>query len=189
MFINIVGGLLTALLAGGGFATTELDVAIPETGFAGTISTLDVTGFLDADIAHPAYIQIDDEIFYYTDDPDPVLNHLTSVTRAQADPQTTLQTIAAAHAIGSHVVSQDIAFIDGFIGYDITSSGATFGAFDSMKLIWKFFTLIPGLIIWDYPWFTGQAALFRYVLLAFSAGFVLSFAMTVVSLASSIFKP
>ena len=188
-FVSITGFILTAFLAGGGFAATDLNVLIPEAGFTGTISVLDVTGFLDADIAHPAYIQVDDEVFYYTDDPDPILNRFTSVVRAQADPQTTVQTIAAAHPVGSRVATLDVKAMDSFIGYNISSTGATFGAFDALNLVGRFFVNIPRYIMWDYPWFEGMGQLIRFCLFAFSMGFVLSFAMAMVTTAMSIFKP
>ena len=49
-FINVIGLILTALLAGGGFAATLTTAVIPSTGFTGIITVTDVTGFLDADI-------------------------------------------------------------------------------------------------------------------------------------------
>ena len=176
-------------MAGGGFAASDLDVAIPSTGFAGTISMLDVTGFLTADIAHPAYIQIEDEVFYYTDPPNTALNHLTSVTRAATDPQTLQQSIAASHAIGARVCTLDVKAIDSFIGYNISSTGATFGAFEAVTLVGKFFINMPKYIMWDYPWFSGMGQLVRFMLFAFSSGFVLSFAIAMIVTAMSIFKP
>ena len=188
-FVNVIGFLLTALLAGGGFASTLTTAVIPSTGFTGIISVADVTRFLDADVAHPAFIQVDDEIFYYTDDPDPVLNRFTSVVRAQTDPQTGQASVAAAHAAGSRLVTLDIKALDSFIGYNITSTGAVFGSLDALVLVGKFFTNIPRYILWDYPWFSGMGSLVRFALFAFSAGFVLSFAIALVSLGMSIFRP
>lgn len=188
-FVNIICFILAALLAGGGFAATDLTAQIPATGFTGTITVVDVTGFLNADMAHPAYIQVEDEVFYYTDNPDTVLNRFTSVVRAQADPQTLQATLAAAHASGSRLATLDIKAMDSFIGYNITSTGATFGSLDALILVGKFFTNIPKYIMWDYPWFSGMGQLIRFILFAFSMGFVLSFAIALVNLGMSIFRP
>ena len=184
-----MGFILTAFLAGGGFASTDLTVLIPSTGFTGIVTVTDVNGFLDADVLHPAYVQVDDEVFYYTDDPDTVLNRFTSVTRAATDPQTLVATVAAAHAVGSTVATLDVKSMDSFIGYNISSTGATFGTFDALNLVWSFFRNIPKYIMFDYPWFTGMGTLIRFALFAFSMGFVLSFAIAVVSTVMSIFRP
>ena len=188
-FVAIIGFILTALLAGGGFAATQLTLAIPASGAVTTIHVSDVTGFLDADALHPAYVQIDDEVFYYTNDPDPLLEELTGVVRAQADPQTTVQSSTQAHVLGSEVATLDVKGIDSFMGYNITSAGATFGAFSAMTLLGKFFTNIPKYIEFDYPWFVGMGQLVRYCLFAFSMGFILSFALAVISTVFGIFSP
>ena len=188
-FVTIIGFILTALLAGGGFAATQLTLAIPASGAVTTIHVSDVTGFLDADVLHPAYVQIDDEVFYYTNDPDPILEELTGCVRAQADPQTTVQSSTQAHVLGSEVATLDVKGIDSFMGYNITSAGATFGAFSAMTLLGKFFTNIPKYIEFDYPWFVGMGQLVRYCLFAFSMGFILSFALAVISTVFGIFSP
>ena len=188
-FISITGFLLTALLAGGGFAATYITQAIPATGFSGTIYVSDVTGFLNASPTYPAYIQVDDEIFYYTANPDPNTESLTSVTRAVTDPQTGTTSTAAAHAIGAELASTEIKAMDSFMGYNISSAGATFGTFSAVTLVGKFFTNIPRYIEWDYPWFQGMGQLIRFALFAFSMGFILSFSIAVISTAFGIFKP
>ena len=188
-FISIVGFILTALLAGGGFASTYITQAIPAVGFTGTIYVEDVTGFLNASVSNPAYIQIDDEIFYYTSNPDPTTESLISVTRAATDPQTGVVTSAANHAIGAELASTEIKAIDSFMGYNISTTGATFGSFSALTLVSRFFTNIPRYIEWDYPWFQGMGQLIRFALFAFSMGFVLSFAIAVIATAFGIFKP
>ena len=181
---------MTAFLAGGGFAGSPLSTGILATGAVNTIFVNDVTGFLGADALHPAYLQIDDEIFVYTANPDTVLNKFTSVVRAQTDPQTLQPSVPAAHAIGALVATQgNVKAINTLIGYDITSTGATFGIFDAIKLLGAIFTTIPTMLTWDFPWFTGQLALIRYVLMAFSGGFILSFVMGFINTMMSIFKP
>ena len=142
-FISIVGFILTALLAGGGFASTYITQAIPATGFTGTIYVEDVTGFLNASVSNPAYIQIDDEIFYYTSNPDPTTESLISVTRAATDPQTGVTTEPEAHAVGAELASTEIKAMDSFMGYNISTTGATFGSFSALTLVGKFFTNIP----------------------------------------------
>ena len=186
-FVSILGFILTALVAGGGFAVTTLTAAIPATGFAGTIQVTDVTGFLDADIAHPAYIQIDDEVFYYTAR-NTALNRFTGCVRAQTDPQTQQDSIAAVHGAGSKLSTLEIKALDSFIGYNITTTGTTFGSVDAIVLVGKFFINIPRYIMWDYPWFTGMGTLIRFVLFSFSMGFVLSFAIAMISYGMSLFK-
>ena len=181
--------MLTALLAGGGFASTYITQAIPASGFSGTIYVSDVTGFLNASPALPAYIQVDDEIFYYTANPDPNTESLTNVTRAVTDPQTGVATEPAAHAIGAELASTEIKAMDSFMGYNISTTGATFGSFSALTLVGKFFTNIPRYIEWDYPWFQGMGQLVRFALFAFSMGFVLSFAIAVIATAFGIFKP
>jgi len=187
-FVSICGLILTTFLAGGGFAASTTTTVISATVFAGTIQVSDVSGFLDADPLHPSYFQIDEEVFVYTANPNALTNTFTSVVRAQADPQTTIQSIAASHAAGSTVATLDIKAMDSFIGYNISSAGAVFGTFDAITLVGRFFTNIPRYILWDYPFFSGMGNLIRYVLFAFSAGFVLSFAIAIINTAMGIFK-
>jgi hypothetical protein len=184
-FINICGFIMAALLAGGGFAASPVAlVAVSAT--TSTINVADTTGFLDADILHPAYLQVDDETVYYTSRN---ATAFTGVVRGQSDPQTEQESTAAIHPINSLVKTLDVDAISAFMGFNVVQGGATFGTFDALTLVYKFFVNIPKYISWDYPWFTGAGVFMRYVLFAFSCGFVLSFAIALVNLGMSLFRP
>jgi hypothetical protein len=164
-----------------------LTTPLSATGAVTSIQVSSVVGFLSASVPNPAYIQINDEVFAYTS-LDTVNNIFNGVTRAVADPQSGLTTAAAAHVAGSEVGTVAVKSIDVFMGFDITSSGATFGTFTAMTFLGKVFTNIPKYIEWDYPWFSGMAVLVRYVMFALSMGFIVSLAIALVSTVFGIFS-
>jgi hypothetical protein len=185
VFVFLIGSILTLLLEGGGFAATTLTSSVNTSATTWTLASTD--GFLGASVTHPAYAQCGDEIVFYTSLTAP--STISGISRGQSDPQSGVATAAAAHSTGSYVKTLNIAAIDSFIGYNISQSNATFGALDALTFFGRMFTNLPKMLMNDYPWFTGQARLFQYVLLCFTAGFVVSLGLAMLWLGLSIWKP
>lgn len=183
MFIFIISSILTSGLEGGGFAATyitadvdSVDVVIPVTS---------TEGFLGATVAHPAYVQFGNEVFSYTAS---TSVSFTGVVRGQTHPQTSGDTEAEIHLAGTTVKTLNVSAIDKMIGYNVTSAGASFGFIDAVTLGSRMFGSMIGLAMWDYPWLHGSGTIYRYILFAFSWGFILSFGMAMLSLGTSLWR-
>lgn len=183
IFMFVVGQLIALMVEGGGFAVTRLNGAVDSDDV--TVTVDNTNNFLSADIAHPAYIQVGNEIMSYTAK---TATQFTGVTRGAADPQTRRATTAAAHADNAKVMTLNVSAMDSFIGYNITTSGAAFGALDAVKLVGGFFVNLPKMLLWDYPWLTGPWVIARYLLFAFSGGFIFGVAMLMLTLAQAIWR-
>lgn len=176
---------------GGGYAVTYLTADMSSGATSMTVANN--KDFLqNASVARPAYIQVDDEIMYYAAAP-PDSTHINTITRGQADPSYTPSpnTTSTSHKLGTRVRTLDIALIDSFMGTQITTSDAGFGAIDAFVFLGKMFTAVPKLISWNYPVLNqGMAIYFKYfVLYALSAGFVVTLVFGFITLAWGIFKP
>ncbi len=183
MFIFIISSILTAGLEGGGFAATVLTADIDSTDT--TVLVTNTVGFLGASVANPAYAQSGNEVFSYTDKTDTTF---TGVTRGQTHPQTGGDTVAEAHPAGTTVKTLNVTAVDKMIGYNVTSSGASFGFLDALTLGKNMFGSMISVAMWDYPWLQGQGTIFRYILFAFSWGFILSFGMAMLSLGMTVWR-
>jgi hypothetical protein len=191
VFVFTVGTFLCAILDGsGGLAVSKLKVAM-------TAADVDLTvdnaqDFLDASVTFPAYIVVGTEIIKYTGRTITgahVADQLTGLTRGVSDPQTGRVSIAATHAIGVKVVTIEVDALDTFMGYDITSSTATFGAIQAIQFVGNLFKTLPKMIAWDYSFLTGQLIYLKFfILYPLSAGLVISLILALASLAQGIFN-
>ena len=180
----VVGQLIATMIEGGGFAVTRLDGSLPA--LATTIVVDSTSNFLSADAIHPAYIVIgSDEVASYTGI---TSTQFTGVARGVSDPQTGRQVDAIAHADNLRIKTLNIAALDSFMGYNITTSGAEFGTLDAIKFTGRFFLNMPKFLLWDYPWLTGPAIVVRFILFALSGGFIFGVALTMLALAQSIWR-
>jgi len=180
----VTGQLIAVMLEGGGFAVTRLNGALNAE--ATTITVDSTANFLDASVTHPAYVQVGDaEMFSYTD---MTAVQFTGVVRGVADPQTGRSVDATAHANDTMVKTLNVAALDSFMGYNITTSGAAFGTMDAIKFAGRIFVNMPKFLTWDYPWFNGPWVIVRFILFAFSGGFVFGLGLAMLSLAQSLWR-
>ncbi len=183
MFIFIISSILTAGLEGGGFAATRTTSAATATDV--TLQVNSTEGFLAASVSNPAYVQWENEVVSYTDKTD---TSFTGVTRGQINPRIGQTTEAVIHLENTSIKTMDVTAIDKMIGYNVTQAGAAFGFIDALTLGGHMFGSMISLAMWDYPWLQGQATVFRYVLFAFSWGFILSFGLAMLGLGMSLWK-
>lgn len=183
MFIFIISSILTAGLEGGGFAATHLTAAIDDDDVTALVTSTE--GFLGASAEHPAYVQCGNEVFSYIDSDD---TSFTGITRGQTHPRTSQDTEASAHPAGTAVKTLSVTAIDKMIGYNVTAAGASFGFLDALTLGGNMFGSMVSLAMWDYPWLRGQGTVFRYILFAFSWGFIVAFGMAMLSLGMSLWR-
>ena len=181
IFMFITGQLIAVMIEGGGFAVSRLNGPLSATAKVITIDSTE--NFLAADATHPAYIMVGDEIVSYTDK---TSTQFVPCLRGEKDPQTQRATEASAHAHRTKVKTLNVAAMDSFIGYNITTSGAEFGTLDAVKFVGRTFANLPKMLLWDYPWFTGPWVIARFILFAFSGGFVFGLCIAMVTLARGI---
>lgn len=181
IFVFICGQLIAMMIEGGGFALTRLDGELSST--ATTITVDSTANFLSADGSHPAYVMVGDEICSYAGK---ASTQFTGVMRGVADPQTGRQVDAIAHADNAKVKTLNVAAIDSFMGYNITTSGAEFGTLDAVKFVGRTFVNMPKFLLWDYPWFEGPWVLARFLMFFLSGGFVFGIAFAMITLARGI---
>lgn len=169
---------------GGGIASSRLNGAVTSTAVVITVDK--TTDFLAADALHPAYVQIENEIVSYTGK---TATQLTGVTRGVADPQTRRATTAVAHADRLKVKTLAVQAIDNFMGYNITTSNASFGAYDALTFGAHLFTNLPKFLAWDYSFLQGQLIMLKFfVLYPLSCAFVFAIGFGLISLAMGLFK-
>lgn len=169
---------------GGGISSTTTTVATAVTDTTLTVTT--TRNFLAASAARPAYGMIGPkEVFSYTGT---TANTFTGVTRGIADPQTSNQAAATAHATGTKVKTLAVGAMDAFMGYNITTSAATFGTLDAVTFGVQTLVNMPKFIMWDYSFLRGEWVMLRYVLFSLSGGFVFGIVMAMLTLAWSIWK-
>ena len=183
MFIFVISSILTAGLEGGGFAATHLTADVGANDV--TVSVVSTEGFLRASVAHPAYVQCGNEVFSYTGSGD---TSFTGVMRGQSHPQTGGATEAEAHSEGTTVKTLSITTVDKMIGYNVTTAGASFGFVDALTLGGHMIGSMISMAMWDYPWLRGQGTVFRYILFAFSWGFIVSFGIAMLGLGMSLWR-
>ncbi len=181
IFVFITGQLIATSVEGGGFAATRLDGPLSEA--ATTVTVNSTTNFLSADASHPAYMMVGDEVVSYTDK---TSTQFTPCVRGVADPQTGRRMAATAHSDNTVVRTLNIAAMDSFMGYNITTSGAGFGTLDAIKFAGRTFVNMPKFLTWDYPWFEGPWVVVRFILFAFSGGFIFGLAIAMMQLARGI---
>ena len=183
MFIFVIGSILTAGLEGGGFAATytTADIDSDDT----TVLVTSTVGFLGASIEHPAYVQYGNEVFSYTGSDD---TSFTGITRGQTHPRTGDNTEAEAHSAGTPIKTLSVTAVDKMIGYNVTAAGASFGFLDALTLGGHMFGSMISIAMWDYPWLHGQGTIFRYILFAFSWGFIVSFGLAMIGLGMSLWR-
>lgn len=183
MLIFIISSIITAGLEGGGFAATYLTADVNSSDTTALVANTD--GFLEASVAHPAYVQCGNEVFYYTESD---ATSLIGITRGQSNPQTGKDTEAEAHLTGAAVKTLSVTAIDKMLGYSVTTTGASFGVIDALTLGGRMFANMISIAMWDYPWLRGGGAIFRYILFAFSWGFIVSFGLAMIGLGISIWR-
>ncbi len=181
IFMFVTSQLIAVMIEGGGFAVAQLDGDLTE---SATVITVDsTTNFLSADVSHPSYIMVEDEVVSYTGR---TSTTFTGVMRGVADPQTGRRVDAVVHADNAKVKTLNVAAMDSFMGYNVTTSGAEFGTLDAVKFTGRLFVNMPKFLLWDYPWFTGPWVVARFILFAFSAGFLFGLGLVMLALARGI---
>lgn len=183
VFVFVAGQLISMMITGGGFAVTRLSGPLSDT--ATTIAVVSTDGFLSASPTHRAYVAIGSEVVSYTGRT-PTL--LTGVTRGAADPQTGRRIVATAHPNATKVRTLNIAALDSFMGYNITTSGAAFGTLDAINFLRSTFVNLPRFLTWDYPWLEGNWVIVRFLLFPVSAGFIFALGVSFLWLALGIWR-
>ena len=158
--INVIlGGVMEA---GGGIAATRLTTGLTAT--AVTITVANTDGFLGSD-----YIVIGGERIRYTS------KSSTTFTIPATNGRGYDNTQATTHVVGSNVYSEASNVLNGIVGFNIASTGATVGSINIATLLWHFlFTSIPKLLTWNFPHLMINPWLqyIRYVGVLITAGYV-----------------
>lgn len=159
-FINVIlGGVMEA---GGGIATTRLSTGITATAI--TINVVSTDGFLGSD-----YVVIGGERIRYTS------KSSTSFTVPATNGRGYDNTDAITHVVGSNVYSEAANVLNGIVGFNIASTGATVGTINIATLLWHFlYTSIPKLLTWNFPhlMMTPWLQYIRYIGVLITAGYV-----------------
>lgn len=166
--------LVSSIIEGaGGLNVTQLTADINET--AVVVPVTSTRGFLAAD-----YIWIGDEKIAYTGT---TALTFTGCTRGYDG------TEAVAHVSGSKAFSGEAEVINTALGYNVSIVSANTGAFSILTVVWKFFTIsLPRLVTWDFSFFTGNMVYIRYLFLAISTAFIITFALFVINTAMGILR-
>lgn len=158
--INVViGGVFEA---GGGMAATRLTTGISAT--TTTINVVSTEGFLASD-----YVVIGGERVRYTSKTTTSFNIPATNGRGYSN------TVATTHVAGSNVYSEATNIMNGIVGFNIASTGATVGTINIATLLWHFlYTSIPKLLSWNFPHLMVNPILqyLRYVGVLMTAGYV-----------------
>ncbi len=158
--INVIlGGVMEA---GGGVATTRLTTGITATGT--TIYVANTDGFLGSD-----YVIIGGEKVRYTS------KSSRSFTIPAINGRGYDNTDATTHVAGENVYSEASNVLNGIVGFNIASTGATVGTINIATLLWHFlYTSIPKLLTWNFPHLMMNPWLqyIRYVGVLITAGYV-----------------
>lgn len=158
-----------------GFAGTVLAVAVDD---EDTIFTVDDTaGFPDEGV-----LFLSSEVVTYdgtTDGPDT----FTNVERGQQG------STAASHAVDTNIYVAELGVLNTALGFDIASTQAASGSFSAVNITTGFWTNVLGrLIMWDYPFFTGQLIYLRYLFSAVTIGFVVVLGLAFINTVFGLFR-
>lgn len=160
-FLNVV---LSGIMEGeGGLASTRLTAALTATGTTVTVQSTE--GFLDSD-----YVFIGDERVRY------VRRTSTTFIVPASNGRGYDNTEAVVHPVGAMVYSEGSSVINGMLGFNVASTGATVGSINLFTVVTNFaFVTLPKLVTWDFAHFQVQPWLqyIRYVFIIISAGFVI----------------
>lgn len=168
MVLFFIAIICSAIMeGGGGISATQLTADITDASV--TLNVASTNGFLRSD-----YVQIGNEKIQYTNK---TATTFTGLTRGWDG------TTAAAHSSGSKVYSPDAEIINSALGFNVASTGATFGAISIPVILGNFFfTTLPRIIIWDYAWLKdGWLQYLRYLLIMCSIGFLIYMAYNIAS--------
>lgn len=142
-----------------GFAGTVLAVAVDDDDTTFTVD--DTAGFPDVGV-----IFLGSEVASYdgtTDGPDT----FTNIERGQQG------SIAVSHVVDTNIYVAELGVLNTALGFEIASTQAATGQFSAVQVTKGFWTNVLGrLILWDYPFFTGQLIYIRYFFSAITIGFV-----------------
>jgi hypothetical protein len=160
-FANVIlGGVFEA---GGGMAATRITAGLTAT--ATTISVVSTDGFLASD-----YIVIGGEKVRY------VSKTSTTFIIPATNGRGYDNTAPTTHVAGAMVYSEATNIINGMIGFNIASTGATVGTINIATLLWHFlYTSIPKLLSWNFPHLMVNPILqfIRYIGVIITAGYVI----------------
>lgn len=148
---------------GGGIATTRLTVDLTEAGT--TITVASTEGFMTSD-----YVMIGDERIRYTS------TTATTFAVPVTDGRGYDGTEARAHAAPALVYSPQTSVINGILGFNIASTGASVGTINLFTALPRFaFTTLPKLVTWDFAFFKVSPWMqyFRYLFIVISTGFTI----------------
>jgi len=114
-----------------------------------------------------------------TDEPDT----FTNIERAQQG------SIASSHAVDTNIYVTELGVLNTALGFEIASTQAASGSFAAIQAPKSFFDNVLGrLIMWDYPFFTGQLIYLRYLLSAVTIGFVVVLGFKFLNTVFSLFR-
>ena len=152
---------------GGGAYVTYLDAAIGATDTTITVGSTD--GFTAT-----GTMQIDDEWIKYDDTNG---TNFLECDRGEND------TDAVAHAKNSKVYTPDAVVLNDAMGFNVSKISTDAGIFALPIIMTKFVvSTIPRLIMWDFSFLKeGPMQWFRAILFCFSAGFVITLSLMIVS--------
>jgi len=166
-----MGAIMSGIMeGGGGVRSTQLTVAIDEDDT--TLQVSSTEGFLESD-----WVVIGDEKIRYTSKDD------DSFSVPAVDGRGYDETSAVSHGVGSMVQTGEMNVINAALGFNTATAGTTAGTMEIIMVVTRFFTVtLPHLITWDFGWLKeGNMQWLRIGLLAISAGFLITMALTIVS--------
>lgn len=160
---------------GGGMAATRLAAVVDDDDT--TITVDDTSNFLSTDFIYIG----DEQILYSSKD----ATHFYVAANGRGyngvDPGT--------YAIDRMVYNPETNIINEALGVNISAVSANSGPFAIVMIPYKFFThAIPNLIQMNFSFFQGDMAILGYLFLCCSVGFVITFAISMLYVASSFIK-
>jgi len=168
MTLFLLFAYFSSIFEGGGAMVAQpITIQVAETD---TVITVDnTTGFLTpaAGWSDPRVMIKNDEVTY---------TGLTGTTF------TGCEGITETYPVGTMVYTTDIGVLNKAFGFDIVSTGEAYGEVSAVNIGWNFFTTAIGyLVTFNFSLFGGDLVYLRYLFLAPAIGFIIYFAIIVVS--------
>lgn len=167
--------ILTAIFqGGGGIVSTSLTSSLSSTETA-TINVSSTNGFRSADTVY-----IEDEQIAYTGK---TATTFTGLTRARN------RTSASAHTlVGTPVYSQELGTMNQASGAPVASSEIPGGTISATGFNLKFLVqALPQVVVWNYPFLTGQLIYLRIILAMVGVGLTISMVLATIGVLTKVF--
>lgn len=153
----------------GGISTTVLTSAIAESDTDFTTNVRDTSGFEET-----GYFDIENESIEYNGKTDTTFLHCEHGYN---------DSIASSHSAGKYLYSPFTSGLNDALGFTVIGADSTAGTLNMLSFPFKFVTnTVPKVVSFDYSYLnTGPMQYVKYVLYAFSVGFIFSMGYLILS--------